>query len=190
MIVMLALGGLAACAAAAQVPQPASGSSPEMAKYNVYVGKDYWVNSAFFRLCKDPTSLHCLDFLARGTHLKIDALVPNQAPDGRAIFDPYYHVTLDDGRSGYFSADLLVMATDVNPVVAAAECKRRGEPRIGMTVKQLEATCWGKPLHVNRRTTAKGTSEQYVYGSRRYVDVFNGLVTAIDITDKGERRPR
>jgi hypothetical protein len=26
----------------------------------------------------------------------------------------------------------------------AAECKRRGDPRVGMTAEQVEATCWGQ----------------------------------------------
>jgi hypothetical protein len=60
------------------------------------------------------------------------------------------YVTLDDGRAGYIlTYDLLGHATDIDPVKAAAECKRRGDPHIGMTAKQVEATCWGKPDHVN-----------------------------------------
>ena len=159
-----------------------------MAKYNANVGKDYWVHDEFFSLCVGATSIHCDEFITVGTHFKIDSLVPNQSPDGRPIFDPYYHITLDDGRSGYFSVVQLFKATDIDPAVAAAECKRRGEPRLGMSVKQLEATCWGKPNHINRRQTAKGIRDQYVYDSGRYVDLHNGIVTSIDIGGMREKR--
>jgi hypothetical protein len=55
-------------------------------------------------------------------------------PDGieRGITsDAYYHVKLEDGRTGYVSAfELLASATDVDPAQAAAECKRRSDPRL------------------------------------------------------------
>jgi hypothetical protein len=60
-----------------------------------------------------------------------------------------------------------------------AECKRRGEPRIGMTYKQVEETCWGKPKDVNRTQTASGTSDQLVYSDGHYVYLRNGIVTGI-----------
>jgi hypothetical protein len=92
----------------------------------------------------------------------------------------YDHVTLDDGRTGYIgTSDLSTHGTDKDPVKVAADCKRRGDPRIGMTATQVEATCWGKPDHVNRTQTAAGISDQYVYGDSRYVYLQNGIVTSI-----------
>jgi hypothetical protein len=55
------------------------------------------------------------------------------------------------------------MTVICDPVKAAAECKRRGDPRFGVTAKQVEATCWGKPDHVNRTETAGVISDQHVY---------------------------
>jgi hypothetical protein len=96
---------------------------------------------------------------------------------------PFYHVTLDDGRTGYIgTSDLTAHGTDTDPVKAAAECKRRGDPRIGMTAQQVEATCWGKPNHVNRTQTVAGISDQYVYSNDRYVYLHNGIVTSIQAT--------
>jgi hypothetical protein len=65
---------------------------------------------------------------------------------------------------------------------AAAECKRLGSPRIGMTADQVIATCWGKPASINRKETATGTSEQYVYSGRRLRLVYlrDGVVTSIE----------
>jgi hypothetical protein len=42
-----------------------------------------------------------------------------------ATSDVYYHVTLEDGRSGYIDAFILVtFATDIDPAQIAAECKK------------------------------------------------------------------
>jgi hypothetical protein len=95
---------------------------------------------------------------------------------------PYYHAKLTDGRSGYFPAsDLQLTLTDVDLEKAAAECKRRGNPRVGMSVKQVIATCWGKPDHVYHRETARGVSERYVYDDGRYVLFHNGTVTSVQM---------
>jgi hypothetical protein len=77
----------------------------------------------------------------------------------------------------------LAHGTDIDPVKAAADCKRHGDPHIGMTAKQVEATCWGKPDRVNRTQTAGVISDQYVYDNGRYVYLRNGIVTSIQATD-------
>lgn len=93
--------------------------------------------------------------------------------------DAYYHVTLEDGRSGYIDAFIVVtFAADIDPAQIAAECKRRGEPRVGMTAKQVEATCWGKPGHVDRLKTTRGNTDRYVYEQGRVI-LKNGIVTAV-----------
>src|SRR5581483_11283229 len=92
---IFALSTLASCASGGKTTQSTPDSIPEMAKYNANVGKDYWVHDEFFSLCVGATSIHCDEFITVGTHFKIDSLVPNQSPDGRPIFDPYYHITLD-----------------------------------------------------------------------------------------------
>jgi hypothetical protein len=48
-----------------------------------------------------------------------------------------------------------------------------------MSYKQVEATCWGKPEHVNRTENASAIEDQYVYGDGRYVYLRNGVVTSI-----------
>lgn len=52
-------------------------------------------------------------------------------------------------------------------------------PKIGMTTSELSASTWGNPKDKNKTTTANGVSEQWVYGSGRYVYLDNGVVTAI-----------
>lgn len=52
-------------------------------------------------------------------------------------------------------------------------------PQIGMTAQQVLDSQWGKPLQINKTTTANSVSEQWVYGNGRYVYLENGIVTAI-----------
>jgi hypothetical protein len=111
-----------------------------------------------------------------GTRLQTDGI------ERGVTTSAYYHVTLEDGRTGYIAAlDLLRFATDVDPKQAAAECKRRGEPRVGMTAKQVEATCWGKPDHVDRLKPIQGTTDRYVYDQDRVI-LKNGIVTSVKIS--------
>lgn len=52
-------------------------------------------------------------------------------------------------------------------------------PSIGMTTDEIEESNWGKPSHINRTTTANGTSEQWVYPNNKYIYLENGVVTSI-----------
>lgn len=172
------LGGLAGCAAAAKpdLTPVTSSSLPGMQKYNSYIGKDYWVIVGVLQLCEGPTSLQCSEFLQRGTHLKVDGLVPNHSEVGStSIDDQYFHVIMDDGRSGFVDGTLLpIGTTTVDPKVAAAECKKKGEPKLGMNAAQVSATCWGPPNDVNTKIRKTGKYEQYVYGDNKFVYLRDG----------------
>jgi hypothetical protein len=144
-----------------------------------FVGKDLWVPAVM--LCEKPDLLDksCTHVFGPDLHLKIDGKVYN-------LSGFYYHVALDDGRTAYALTTLVLkFATAMDP----AECKRRGEPRIGMTYKQVEATCWGKPNDVNRTQTANGVTDQLVYGDGYYVYTRNGIVTGIQSGTAG-RAPK
>jgi hypothetical protein len=178
------IGGLAACEAAPKIDLTPVTSSPlpSMQKYNGYVGKDYWI-TALLRLCEGPSTLHCLQFLQRGTRLKVDGLVPNHSEAAGITSDqPYFHVAVDDGRSGFVDAVILSNATTAtNPVAAAAECKKNGNPKLGMTAAQVKASCWGPPLFVNAKMRKTGKYEQYVYGDNKSVSLRDGIVTSVSI---------
>jgi hypothetical protein len=45
-----------------------------------------------------------------------------------------------------------------------------------------EQTCWGKPIRVDRRETARGVTERYVYSKTRFVLLHNGIVTSVQIS--------
>ncbi|MGE5365850.1 MAG: hypothetical protein ACM3PO_01045 [Betaproteobacteria bacterium] len=124
----------------------------EKAKYAVEIGKDYWVQIPVL-LCTKPAK-------EPEGKCSVVALTTKLQPDGieqGSFGNPYYHVKLADGRTGYVDASTFVLhTTEIDLEKAAAECKRRGKPRVGMTAKQVEATCWGKPGRVDRRETARG----------------------------------
>jgi len=148
----------------------------EKVKYEPNIGKNYWLLGDRF-LCPTPVTnvLHCTSIRA-GSKLKLDGI------ERGVTSDAYYHVTLEDGRTGYIGAfQLVTFGTDVDPAQTAAECKRRGEPRLGMTAKQVEATCWGKPDHVDRLKTMRGTTDRYVYDQGRVI-LQNGIVTSVKIS--------
>lgn len=72
----------------------------------------------------------------------------------------------------------------------AAKCTRLGgQPKIGMTVEQVAATCWGRPGKINRTQTGAGTYDQYVYaptwayGQDRYLYFQNGILTSMQTSD-------
>jgi hypothetical protein len=95
---------------------------------------------------------------------------------------PDYRVKLADGRTAWVeSASPFLVGFD--PIAsaknAAAECARRGQPKIGMTVLELTGTCWGKPRHIVKKTTASGTEERFLYGLGHIVKLTDGRVSEI-----------
>jgi hypothetical protein len=130
-------------------------------------------------LSQSTTNVIDCTLIDAGSKLQLDGI------ERGVTSDAYYHVKLEDGRTGYISAfNLVRFGTDVDPAQAAAECKRRGDPRVGMTRKQVEETCWGKPDRVDRRETARGVTERYVYGKNRFVLLHNGTVTSVQFSGR------
>ncbi len=63
--------------------------------------------------------------------------------------------------------------------VAKATVKRY-PVRIGMTTQEVLETGWGKPMHLNRTTTAAGTREPWVYPRyRSYLYFTDGILTSV-----------
>lgn len=140
---------------------------PDQPTCNQYVGKRLWVAiSAGNPNVVEVTFTRGDWTTSRTLKLKTGAsfLVTGVVGDQVGSID--YAVRLDDGRTGWVgtSGPFLI---DFDPVArnkqAAAECVRRGQPRIGMTGSELTASCWGKPLRVVKKTTAAAVEESYVY---------------------------
>lgn len=66
----------------------------------------------------------------------------------------------------------------VNAQKADSRAKKDGV-RIGMSKVEVIASNWGRPNHVNRTTTVRGTSEQWVYGGNNYLYFDNNVLTSI-----------
>jgi hypothetical protein len=146
----------------------------EKVQYEPNIGKDYWVRIPLF-VCNKPANNPSGECSLANVTTKFQPDGIEQGPFG----NPYYHVKLTDGRTGYILAsELRANATDIDLDKVAAECKCHGNPRIGMTAKQVLATCWGKPDHVDRRETARGVTERYVYDNGRVI-FHNGIVTSV-----------
>lgn len=62
---------------------------------------------------------------------------------------------------------------------AAAECERRGPPKIGVTPTQATESCWREPKRIVKKPTAAGASEDYVYGIGHILRFENGLLSEI-----------
>jgi hypothetical protein len=152
----------------------------EKADYEPNLGKNFWALMDM-AMCPVPTLIEdakC-ETVAKGSKLQPDAI------EEGSVGTAYYHVKLEDGRAGYISAHEVVhLATQIDPMQTAADCIRRGEPRVGMSRQHLEATCWGKPIRVDRRETARGVSERYVYGKTRFVLLHNGVVTSVQFSGR------
>ena len=62
---------------------------------------------------------------------------------------------------------------------AAADCEKRGQPRIGMTAPQAMETCWGKPVRTETRVTHDSFEERLIYANGRVLKFRNGALTSI-----------
>jgi hypothetical protein len=147
------------------------------------VGKTFWLARDLL-VCEKPTlttETKC-EKVDRNSRLEVDGIEQGFNEENGVRHSSgmaYYHVKVADGRSGYvLNTSFDGSATTIDLDKIAAECKRRGEPRVGMTGKQVEATCWGKPDHVDRLKTVQGVTDRYVYEKGRVV-LHNGVVTSI-----------
>lgn len=147
-------------------------------------GKRLWLHDASRKVCAGPGENCKVNF--RGPFSVTD-LVPGS--DGFS----YFELRADDGRnfyiahagSGGFAVDYDPVAKAKSDAKTAAACARNG-PRIGMTMSDVQATCWGKPYGIRKLTTSAGTVEMHTYyvrssnGMRKNLYFTNGTLTAIE----------
>src|SRR5262249_54936422 len=140
------------------------------ARYEPFVGKTFWVTGQV-ELCPEPTFMPACTTIRAPRRLVVNRVVrgfQRWLDVTHTDSDPYCHVTTNDGLMGYAQcAVIMAQSMDVDPVVAAAECKQQGgKPRIGASAKLLEA-CWGKPLTTKRKETTSGVTDKYIYDGGR-----------------------
>jgi hypothetical protein len=165
------LAGLVASCTSARMPESAQlAPSPEMTKARANIGKTFWVSpKAPFGIpvCNDrdatPLPPKCPDvkegkFVVQAVDTRMMHLAGTLTSVPGLLV---YKVAFENGRTGYIDhLDLEYNTTKVDPARAAAECRRRGSPRIGMTTDQVIATCWGRPEKVNRTETGNTIFDQ------------------------------
>jgi len=116
----IALALIAGCARRSPTVDFEKAFLQEKAKYEPNIGKNYWLLGGRF-LCPTPTTnvIDCTSIPA-GSKLQLDGI------ERGITSDAYYHVKLEDGRTGYIAAlNLVRIGTNVNLAETAAECKRR-----------------------------------------------------------------
>jgi hypothetical protein len=149
----------------------------EKATYEPNIGKTYWLRGGTFLCPRSTTGVIDCTSIPVGTKLQLDGI------ERGITSDAHYHVVLEDGRTGYISAfDLVRFGTDVVPRRLQPPASVVATPRIGMSAKQVRATCRGEPDRVDRRETARGVTERDVYGKSRHVLLHNGIVTSVQIS--------
>lgn len=170
---------LSACAPAIHAP------SARLDSAHREVGKVKWTKAEGVLVCEaPPTDLlpkcpkkhgkFTVSDVHRATYAQLSYLI--EFENGEAGYTPDI-----DYRYGVYDYDPAQKRAEENKKKAAekAECDRRGGVRVGMTKAEVLASCWGKPERMNKTTTTRGTTEQWVY-FRQYL-YFNedGRLTTI-----------
>ena len=189
-IVMALAGSLGACASAPSEQSEKEAPDPQITKASANIGRSLWVapdDRLGIELCQEPTGglrgggdgSKC-EFVKKGkfTVQAVEKPQPHAGKGGARQPAPVvYRVAFEDGRTGFIGeADFAGRAIAKDPVVTAAECKQRGNPRIGMTVDQVIATCWGKPEHITHTQSGTQTFDQYVYSNNRSLYFQDGVL--------------
>jgi hypothetical protein len=188
-VAVIALAGsLGACASATSEQSAREPPNPQLTKASANVGKNLWVapeDRLGIEVCEEPTGGlrgggdgSTCEFVKKGKFTVQAA--ENQQPrsGGKNATGPIvYRIAFEDGRTGYIGeGDFSGRTTPKDPVVTASECKQRGNPRIGMTVDQVIATCWGKPEHITHTQSGSQSYDQYVYSNNRSLYFQDGVL--------------
>jgi hypothetical protein len=156
---------------------PSTQEAPGLGEARTNVGKIFWVAENRYvvgvKVCEDRFGQKC-DRIEKGK-FTVEGV---KNLDGALL----YKVAFKGGRTGFVNEHDLSYATNVDPSIAATECKRRGQPRVGMSVEQATATCWGKPHTVNRTQIGPHVHDQFVYWDDRYLYFQDGALTSIQMS--------
>jgi len=144
------------------------------------IGRKVWVSNRGNQglpFCKTQKQQNCPH--VSHTSLTIKSIIA--APRNPNILAKQYLVQTEDGKTGYVGILYRDQFIDHEPTqserYAIADCEASG-PKIGLS-KPMLIYCWGDPSQTNVTQTAGGSHEQLVYGTRGYVYITNGSVSAI-----------
>jgi len=190
-IAVYSVGAITGCATGPKVigTPPSQEFLDKMKQAEASLNKPLWVSMQYLvKLCPKPSLGFECKQLDMNTRLTADGVVQGRFEDKNFVSlssQIFYHVNLNDGRTGYVDeAEVRHGTVDIDPAITEADCRRRGDPRVGMSAKQVEATCWGKPDHIDTKQSRRGTSERWTYSNTRFLLLHNGVVTAVQFREK------
>jgi hypothetical protein len=155
---------------------------------DVNVGKEYSIDHPTF-FCNGPPGPFSNSLLGaqpcqtlKSGRFRISARTHGSIVDG-------YQVEVEDKGPAWISESSLLglvfeKSHDRRIATAKAECDKRGGVTIGMTRAQVYASCWGKPLRVNKTIGSYGTHEQLIYGGSNYLYLENGILRSIQTSSR------
>jgi hypothetical protein len=155
----------------------------EIAQMRADIGKTFWINKPFnqgLELCPSSTGRFKECKRIFNISFSIKSVTLGQKTAGMYPMK-IYQVQLADGRAGYMSSVFRDRFFSSEPTAVDREwisaCEQNG-PSIGMNDRQV-FYCFGRPSTTNTTVTANGKREQLVYGSRGYIYLDNGIVSAV-----------
>jgi hypothetical protein len=179
-IVLCGALAITACSSSPPIQRP---TVSEYALERTNVGKTLWVTGSL-RVCQKPQreGPDC-ESLAKDHKVVIKNVVAGPVPVDKGMpMEKFYEVSYGDQKSGFaLTSAMQAVTTSRDPQIVASECKKSGLPRVGMTVEQVVATCWGRPNKVNRTVVGDVTNDDFVYDSAS-VHLRDGVVTSIQMT--------
>lgn len=157
----------------------------EIAGMRKDIGRTFWLekpNGKGIELCPSARGRFKECVYISNSSLSIVSVYPGEEHFGFHAMK-FYGVKLADGRTGYINGIMKSHLLPYDPVAKrksdAEECVKRGQPKIGMSRQEAEATCWGRPLRVERITTSTGVTERLSYGLGHRIEIVNGSVATI-----------
>jgi hypothetical protein len=155
-------------------------------KLQQYVGKRYWIvitghpNNVVEMCSKIPTSAEASTsafYKGNCLHLRSGSFVVQKLI--MRDTNNFFQVTYQDATKYIWAFPATGHMSRTDPQEVKAECERRGQPKIGMTIEEATATCWGKPRRVVKTTTAAGVQQDFIYGSGHILRFENEKLAAI-----------
>lgn len=143
----------------------------------------YWEASTALRHCANVLEDKALEALVNNAELKStwkDIKSAKVAPGDRLRqIEALRRDWPEEAKKDEGTLNRIALEAKKLDDAASAAAKRRSGILIGMTAEDVLASSWGRPERVNRTISARGTSEQWVYGGRNYLYFENGVLTTI-----------
>lgn len=144
---------------------------------------NFWSAAQAIKPCADLLKERNLIDLVKNAEIKShieDIKNPGKSPGDKALA---MEMLARDYPNDYLKfkpeAEKLLEAKDKQAKLDEKKRKKSEGVLIGMKHQDVLGSSWGKPLNINKTTTAHGTHEQWVYGGNNYLYFEDGILTSI-----------